>query len=499
MIFQPSIKLLCLLILSHAFVFGQVAMNYKLTSGTEQDRSGLVGNGITDMMSFNNVVYAGTGFGLSITENNGATWQNYTPDDYGGKGGVSAMTIGEDGTLWIATAFDSTVEEGQSLSVGGGLRYLEEGSSEWGFIPQPIDARSDTMGGMSPTTTTVQNVTFDIAVRNSDELWISSFGGGVRRSLDRGLTWEVITTDGQPFSSLNFLNHRGFAALTEPDGTIWIGTVGGISRSIDGGVTWERFTPTNQNQPISGSWVIGLFHNPYDGSVWATTLRATEQSEFNGISRTKNDGGGWDIFLADELEDGTFPRYVAFYDSAIYVATEKGVYKSIDDGDNWFKLPIIRDTVTGEGLFTSTFYSVATTDATLPQHRLWVGSLDGLASTTNSGFDWTVFRSFRSTLGDNSDPRVYAYPNPFSPQHSDRICRFQFDIPGSSSVSIDIFNFAMERVISLRESFTSSGPADRSITWDATDSNGRRVDNGVYHFRAEVGDEVTWGKIVVIN
>ncbi len=480
--------------------FAQVPYQFKLNQSVP-DRGNLVGNGITDLLFKDGSLYVGTGFGLSITPDDGESWRNFTPDDYGGQGGVSAMAVGPDGTIWIATAFDTLVQDNQRLSVGGGIRYREPGSNAWGFIPQPIDARDDTAAGKKPTTTAVQNVTFDIAVRDTNEIWIASFGGGVRRSTDRGQTWEVITTDGEPFSAFDNLNHRGFSVMVDTSGTVWVGTVGGISKSTDGGNTWERFTFRNQNQPISGNWVIGLWHNPYDNSVWATTLKSVNEGEFNAISSTKNGGLTWNIHLQEELSDGTFPRYVAFYDSAVYVATEKGVYKTIDDGLTWFQLPAIRDSETGEGLFTSTYFSVATSPATPPFHRLWVGSADGLGSTANNGFDWTVFRSFISTRSERTNPRVYAYPSPFSPLHSDRPCRFQFDIDDAGVVTIDIYNFAMEKVVTLQENETApvNGTNDRSITWDGKDSNGRLVDNGVYFFRATVGGKVTWGKIAVIN
>ncbi|MEZ4764321.1 MAG: hypothetical protein R3C26_14415 [Calditrichia bacterium] len=84
-----------------------------------------------------------------------------------------------------------------------------------------------------------------------------------------------------------------------------MGTVGGISKTSDGGHTWQRFTSSNQNRPISGNWVIGLWHNPYDNSVWATTLNS-QDGEFNAISRTTNGGVTWDIFLEDELSGWHF-------------------------------------------------------------------------------------------------------------------------------------------------------------------------------------------------
>ena len=500
---RTSLNLILLLLLSIAPLTGQVTTGFQLENQNDPDRGGLIGNGITDLQYHNGNTYIGTGFGLSLSPDDGSTWQNYTPADYGFKGGVSAMTVGPDGTLWIATAYDSTVQDDQSLQVGGGLRFLEPGSTTWGFISQPVDAVTDTMGGMQPTTTRVQNVTFDIAVTDT-QIWIATFGGGLRVSEDMGQTWRVVTTDGQPFDVLNNsygLNHRGFSVIDDTSGTIWVGTVQGVSRSTDAGNTWERFTYTNQTSPISGNWVIGLFHNPWNNSIWATTLRSTEQDEFNGISRTLNQGQSWDQFLVPELSDGTFPRAVAFYDSATYVATEKGVFKSIDDGQNWFLIPPIRDVVSGEGLFTSTFYSVTTSPAPGAEHRLWIGSLDGLASTENSGFDWTVYRSFVSTRSERSDPAVYAYPNPYSPTQTDRPCRFQFDVEGAGTATVEVYNYAMEKVVTLTSVIESvaMGGQDRSVPWDGMDSNGRMVDNGVYFFRTNIGGQVNWGKIVIIN
>ncbi len=482
----------------HSPAVSQIMTNFKLFQ-EEPDSNGLVGNGVTDLVWQDGVLYAATGFGLSVTRDLGSSWQNFTPTEYGGKGGISALAVAADGTIWIATAYDTTVEEGQSLAVGGGLRYLPPGSSEWVFIPQPRDARDDTLNGKRPTTTAVQNVTFDIAFLDN-QIWIASFGGGIRRSLDGGQTWEVVTTDGKPFSALDYLNHRGFAVMAE-NGNIWVGTADGISKSIDGGQTWTRFRVENgEPEPggISGNWCIALAYNPWDGSVWAATL-PTGGNEYFAISKTPDGGQTWEICLKEELSDGAFPRNIAFYDSVTYVATEKGVFKSVDGGKSWYQFPAIVDSQTGEQLLTNYFYSVATSPLQGVQHRLWVGSSDGLAMTADNGFTWTIFRSFVSTT-ERTDPAVYAYPNPFSPARGNYI-RFQYDISAPTTVEIEIFNFALEKVVTLTK--TEAGPvspgSDRSLAWDGRDSNGRLVDNGVYFFRAHIQDKVTWGKIVVIN
>ncbi len=473
-------------------------MDFRLLQEKQEypNRNGLVGNSVTDLIWFNGTLYAAGGRGISVTPDGGVNWQQWTTRDYGGQGGVSAMAIADDGTLWIATAYDTTID-GNNLQVGGGLRYLSPGSDRWVYIPQPVDARTDTAGGMRPTTTTIQNVTFDIAIQDST-IWIASFGGGIRRSTDYGKTWEVVTTDGLPFSALDYLNHRGFAVMVE-NGNIWVGTADGISKSTDGGHTWQRFTHTNQSQPISGNWVIALAYNPYDGSVWAATLRALGEDEVTAVSRTKNGGVTWEVFLAEELSDGSFPRNFAFYDSAVYVATENGVYKTVDDGQSWYRIADIHDPVSGERILKNIFYSVATAPATPPFHQLWVGASDGLAVTQDNGYTWTIFRSFVSTR-ERPDPPVYAYPNPFSPFRHEYV-RFQFDVTEATDVQIDILNFAMEKVITLQSDQVApqQGNFDRSLFWDGRDANGRMVDNGVYFFRARVGNRVSWGKIVIIN
>ena len=304
--------------------YGQVIQGFAIQN-EDPNRNGLVGNGITDLLWNNNQLFVGTGFGLSLTSNDGVTWQSETPAEYGGKGGVSALALAPDNTVWIATGYDTLVQEDESLSAGGGLRYRTPGNSEWIFIPQPIDAVTDTMGGMRPTTTHVQNITFDIAILDT-QIWITSFGGGVRRSLDKGETWEVITTDGLPFSALDYFNHRGFSTMADTSGNIWVGTAGGISKSSDGGETWERFFVGPDQIPlaggISGNWIIALAHNPWDNSVWAVTL-TTGGEEFNSVSRTLDGGRNWQNLLTAELQDGTFARNIAFNDSAVYVSTEK--------------------------------------------------------------------------------------------------------------------------------------------------------------------------------
>jgi len=112
---------------------------------------------------------------------------------------------------------------------------------------------------------------------------------------------------------------------------------------------------------------------------------------------------------------------------------------------------------------------------------------------------WQVFRSFQSTR-NMSVPGAYAYPSPFSPSRQGYV-RFQYDIAKNGEVLIEIYDFAMDKVATIRDYkyTTESDPGDRSSKWDGRGAGGDVVASGVYLFRVKIEEEVTWGKIVVIN
>jgi hypothetical protein len=469
--------------------------NYRLGLTDEGSANRQLGNAMVDMVNRDFLLFAGSGFGLNRTSDGGATWTAFTSRDYGGKNGVTAIAFMDDSTLWISTAFDTTIRDEGSLDAGSGLSYTSDLGKTWTYIPQPVDRRDEK--DYYPTTTVVQNVTFDIAVLDST-VWISSWGGGLRRSSNMGQTWEVVTTDGDTFnvsSATNpgWRNHVAFSVMSE-NSNIWVGTADGISMSGDGGDTWRRFTHQNQELPISGNFVVALAHQPFSNTIWAATIEAdSDPSEFRAVSKSENGGESWETMLK-----GTFAHNFAFDDSVVYVATDLGMYVSIDGGENWYQLPEIRDYVSGEEILGVEYFSAAVTNEGA-LNRLWAGNEDGLGSTIDNGNTWKVHRSFRSTRGDNV-PAAYAYPSPFSPSRQGYI-RFQYDITRAGEVTIDIYDFAIDHVASIREyeSEPADGTNDRSTKWDGKNDAGNTVASGVYFFRINVEGKITWGKLVVIN
>lgn len=448
----------------------------------------LKSNSITDIVVVDeNTIWLGTGKGLSKTEDGGLTWKTYTNDHGLGKGGVSALAI-KDSVIWVATAFDTIVMD-EHVSAGGGLTYSTNYGETWTHIPQPEP------GG---DWTVIDNVTYDIAIMDS-AIWIASFGGGLMKSLDmEGNNWIVRPPDAYNFNPDEYLNHRVFSLLAVGD-TLWVGTAEGINVSYDAdaeSIEWVQFTHANQEQPISGNFVVAIALQEFEEKqvVWAATINAEGTDEVRAISKTENNGLTWDTFL-----EGKFTYGFAFYGNDVYAATDSGLWKSPDGGDNWEVFPQIIDTDGNEKLYTMEYYATGVT----PNNVLWVGTSDGLAITSNNGLEWQILRAFVKP-GENSEPRVYAYPNPFSPLRfnqfgGDGFIRFQFNTKNSTRATIRIFDFAMDLITSI-DGGSWAGNQDCSVAWNCRDASDNLLANGVYFYQLDLeGDGKYWGKIVIID
>lgn len=475
---------LILLLLAPGLILGQVLLkesSFRLD--VPEPLKGLGGNGITDIVvAKNGTIWLGTGGGLSKSTDQGQTWVTFTNDHGLGKGGVSALYVSNSGdTIWVATAFDTLTSVSGRLDAGGGLSLSTDAGQTWSYQRQP---------GI----TNVQNVTFDMAVLDTS-IWIVSWGGGVRRSNDFGQTWTTVAPDSNIYDVLLNLNHRGFSTVAVDD-TLWVGTAGGINKSTDNGKTWRNFRHQNQQFPVSGNFVVALANQQLDQRtiLWAATWVAEDTSEFYAISKTEDGGQTWSTFLKDNKAHN-----FGFDGHIVYVAADSGLFKSEDNGKSWYLFPPIQDTRSGEKVYSTDIYSVGVDLAGV----LWVGTSDGLASTSSNGFEWQLTRAFKPT-GQAGEKRTYAYPNPFSPMRHNQLqdeghVRFQYNTKGPARVTIKVYDFAMDLVKDLGSRFRPAA-GDYAEAWNGRNENGVDVANGVYFYKVEIDNDGTyWGKVMVVD
>ena len=474
------------------------------------------GNGITDIVIAGDTIWIGTGKGLSRSVDGGRTWTNYYGTPAFGEEDISAIAVHRN-EVWASTAH-TTVRNGESLPEGSGLRYSSDGGDTWRTIAQPRDINNiDTLyyNDFSliralGVTTTIQNITYDIAATDS-AVWIASWAGMIRKSTDNGLTWKrvILPPDNldhiAPTDTLRFdlspssgalglganYNHMGFSVVAAGNTDIWVGTAGGINHTTDNGRSWTRFSHQNQTFPIAGNFIVGLKIQNFAGkrTIWGATVNANDSREKRGVSWSDNDGATWKTGL-----EGEFAHNVGVKDSVVFVCTDNGLFRSADHGLSWSTAGSIFDRTTKEQIRTSKFYTAAARG-----DSVFLGSNDGLSFSLDNalhpfGSEWHVLRAFRP-LASVKD--VYAYPNPFSPD--DEVVRIHYSAGDTPArVTIRVFDFGMHLVRTIVQNAIRTGELDE--VWDGKDDHGRQVANSTYFYHVVVNDGTpSWGKVMVLQ
>lgn len=490
--------------------------SFVLKSATSTSSSRPAGNGITDIVIAGDTIWLGTGKGLSRSTDAGRTWTNYYGSAAFGEEDISAISVLRN-EVWVATAH-TTERNGESLPEGSGLRYSSDGGETWRVIAQPRDINNvDTLYYNSfsviralGVTTTIQNITYDIAATDSG-VWIASWAGMIRRSTDKGLTWsrvilppdnldhispqDTLHFDLSPSSGLLGLaasyNHMGFSIVAAGPTDIWVGTAGGIDHTTDNGRSWTKYSHQNQTAAITGNFIVGLRIQNFGGQriIWAATVNANDASEKRGVSWTENGGTSWKTAL-----QGEFVHNIGTKDSIVYACTDNGLLRSSDRGLSWSTTGPIFDQSTKEQIRTTKFYCAASRG-----DSVFLGSNDGLSFTPDNqlhpfGSEWHVARAYRPLT---TVREVYAYPNPFSPD--DEVLRIHYAAGDSPSrVTIRVFDFGMNLVRTVLQNAQRIGELDE--IWDGRDDHHRQVANGTYFYHVVVNDGTPmWGKVMVLQ
>lgn len=288
-------------------------------------------------------------------------------------------------------------------------------------------------------------------------------------------------------------NFLVFSVFARDNQSIWAGSAGGVNKSTDGGVSWVKFTVNNQSNPILANWVIAIKGQRLGSHdrIWTTNWPADATNEIYGISATDDSGRTWKNYL-----QGVKAYDFAFKDSIVYAATDQGLYRSGDGGNSWERSGMIVDPVSHDVITTSIFYAVAVVADTV-----FGGTGDGLVKTIDNaghlfGERWEVLRTSQPV---NSPAVTYAYPNPFSPRQGP--IRFHYSTGGTASpVTIEVFDFGMNRVRTVLRDAQRNGTEEHDEVWDGRDENGTFLPNGVYFYRLTLsGNSPAWGKVMVLQ
>jgi hypothetical protein len=244
---------------------------------------------------------------------------------------------------------------------------------------------------------------------------------------------------------------------------------------------------------ISGNFVVALSEQRWGVRriIWSATVNAEDSDEVRGVSFSEDGGQNWKTTLL-----GEFAHNFAFKDSVVYVASDGGLFRSSDFGSSWLRTGTIHDATNSQRFASSAIYGAGAKGDTI-----WVAGPEGIAFTIDKptipfGSSWSIFRTYEPVQANSA--KTYSFPLPFSPD--DEVVRIHYSLTASSSVTIRIFDFAMQPVKTLLQNAPRLPGREYDEIWDGKDDFGRRVSNGVFFYRLGDGaSEALWGKIFVLQ
>ncbi len=228
---------------------------------------------------------------------------------------------------------------------------------------------------------------FAVDPRGSGTIFVGTFGGGVRKSLDGGITWFAVNT--------GLTDFRVSYVVMDASGpqTVYAGTFGGEYKSDDGGATWHSI-PGNvlAADPNRSGVVYGAIGNNLSSG---------------SIQKSLDGGGTWTSIL---------PYTAAIFNFAIdpgnsdilYVPTiGHGAFKSTDGGQNWFPI---------SALTPAAIWTIMLDPA--DSQVLYAGTNeDGVWKSTDAGNTWQhigspgLFPVYSLTIDPSAAHMVYAGTN----------------------------------------------------------------------------------------
>ena len=482
-----------------------------LDEKTAAATTGIPNNSISHIAVSGDHLWIGTSKGAAVSATGGRSWVSFRGVPEFANPGIFAIALRID-TVWTSTGYSKDVD-GSSVQTGSGYTFSTNSGGMWTHRNQTMDPQGDSVEqyGINtvrfvPIIVPEQNVTFDIDL-SPGTVWIASWASGIRKSTDAGLTWQRTVLPSKAMNSIaptdtliNYKidprldnNYLGFAVFAESDKIIWAGTAGGINKSTDGGLSWVKFTTQNQASHILGNWVIAIKAQRWGQTtrIWTTNWPADSPNEQYGVSYSDDGGRIWHNLL-----HGIKAFDFSFRDSVAYVATTDGLYRTDNGGMSWSRSGSIVDPKNGQVVTSSVFYSVGVSADTV-----YGGTGDGLVRTIDTpgqpfGTAWEISRASAPLPSAGAS---YAYPNPFSPRFE--VTRFHYAVPaGGAQVTIEVFDFGMNRLRTVIHDATRSGPGEHDEIWDGRDDKGSGVPNGVYFYRISAGGtDAPWGKIMVLQ
>jgi hypothetical protein len=291
-------------------------------------------------------IYVGSGLGLFVSTDNGASWKNYKMADGLGMDWVNSIFVAGTGTntnIYVAT------DGGLSRSIDNGVN--------WTTYKSAVNALGSDI---------IRDV-FVMGTGSSTNIFAAT-ANGLSVSQDNGVSW---TTYNNPDIASNVVTSV-YASGTK----IFAATYNGLSISNDNGATWTQY--------FSGKLINDVYYDGINiyvagGSFWESTACGGMGCEVGGFLSISNDGGATWI---QKYSDENFTK-LAVFDNNIYVAMGYW-YDELSYTDHWGGLLNSPDMgATWSNLLYDTVYSVFVTSS-----KIYAIKFYNLLVSSDNGILW---------------------------------------------------------------------------------------------------------------
>jgi photosystem II stability/assembly factor-like uncharacterized protein len=300
----------------------------------------------------------------------------------------------------------------------------------------------------------------------------------VYKSVNNGLSYFTVSGDltTNPMSPLTFGTITTLAISPVDSATYYAGTDDGrVWRSTNSGGNW-----TNISAGLPVRYVTRVTPDPVSAAVVYVTLSGFGIDEHLAhVYRSDSRGDSW-VSIAGNLPDVPANDVLVdpIYPQTLYLATDVGVYSTVNGGAAWFPL--------GNGMPIQTVFDLSFH----PGSRM-------LAAATHGRSQWTLMvGSAPLAVRETAAPPQIQLSGP-RPQPSRGAVRLELELPRATSLDVAIYDAGGRRVRALASGSRAAGR--QALTWDGTDDRGRTVAPGVFFVRANAGGAIATRRVIRVR
>ena len=440
---------------------------------------------------YNNTFYISTDEGNSWSEIQVDTTMNYVEDIEGSGSNVFIATYGngiyrstDGGYTWalsnkgiIGSRINALVTKNNDVlaaTEGGVYKSTDDGDS-WQRYNEGIDLsdiinikmmnnnyyavvsdgiyKLDTVNNKWIKKYYLPNNSFTAMSINDSVIYAGFRGAGILKSTDDGTTWDTVDNG----LNLGSGHYPGINSLAVLGDVVYAGTdVNGVYRSTDGGANWSEF-----NNGSSSNIVYDLAFN--DSAIYLATNDGFYKSDINGSS--------WNQLY------NSWAYSFLFYNGGIFIGNYNQIIKSYNEGQTW-------DNVS-DGYNSRDIYSLAVND-----NYMFAASADGGVwkrplSEVITSVDNSVSLPEHFSLEQN-------YPNPFNPT-----TKIRYSIP---EVGTSLMKFVQLKVYDIlgKEVATLVNKEQQPGNYEV-EFNASALSSGIYFYELNADGFVQTRKMILLK